>query len=1387
MTASATYSGAGASSFRIDRTVSSASPTYGDEVTVRINVQRTSWGDLLDGVRSDVPSCFERVIGTTRGQASGGSLISESNNEFSFSGNRANWNGPGVGPWFWMESSYRVLCDAGNIPTGGAEFRNVWGSYRGSMSLGPTITVQRKATLTSITQPEPVVVGQPTALNATTDAHDGTTVEFLVDRSVVGSAPASEGVAAFNWTAKAPGFYEIQARALETNTHASSSSSVVSAEVVKSSSTVSVSAASPAMAGSIVPLTATTTGIADGQPVEFLVDGQSLGTADVDNGTATYTSWTPATAGDYTVQARYASSATVAGSQSQQVGVTVIDPIQQTFTTLDVDPTPVPGQVSTLTATVENGNDGDSVEFSNHGTEIGTGTIEDGVATFSWTPPVGQAAMPYILMATYLGSDGYAASTSAPVTGTVGLVQTSASVVSAPATATVGEPVTLRATVTGGTTGETIEFRNGESVLTSVTLPSSGNASANWIPTETGVYNVTAHYQGTDTTNPASSPTATTVSVQASESTIDLVAPSPGTVGQATTLTARTTGIPDGQSLSFTVNGTVVDSAQVTAGQASIQWTPTAAGEYEVQAVYVGTDDVGPSQSETVVVVVTNVETTTSAVTASSNPVTGAAVTLTATVIDGTEGANVEFRDGTTVLCTAQVGADGIATCSWIPEEIGGVAVTAHYLGDDTTLASDSPDATTVDVRQGAVTPPGRLEVTPANPDAGQTVTVSGTAPAGSTVEVFTAGYTRQCSATTTVDGTFTCELGPLPVGTNTISAVATLNDVPSQIVSATVTIAQVTPTLTLTGPASVKPGQDAELTLTTTGIPDGETAGILVDDSVVGQATINGDAATYTWNPTTAGTYTIRASYGGSDSVADEVSNELTITVDALSSSTSRVSATPTSVPVGGTVTLAATITDGTEGVDVEFRNGEEVLCSDAIGADGTASCEWDTDAVGTFNVVAHYLGEAGVNNPSHSAQPTKIEVGKTASTVALTATSPVEVNGTVTFELKTTGIADGQTVDIKVGGAVVASPAISDGKATATWTAPAAPATLTAVAQYAGNATVGESTSEPVSIEVGKAPSTISTVDAASQATASQPATLSATVTGGTVGADVEFRYGTEVLCTSQVAADGTVVCPWTPSASGTVQVTAHYLGDATTNASDSASATTITVVEAPDTEAPAAPTGITVSPQPVTVGETVTVTGSAEAGSTVSVMVDGVEVCQATATGGTFECSFVATEGMDGRQVTVTATDAADNTSDAGNGGTLQVDPAVVDPTEPTITVTPAQPVAGQKVEIEITGDAGEEVVIISGDREICRVTLDEDGTATCEWTPAAEGQTVLKATVGDQTVEKTVTVRPAGGGGGDDNGSGSLDSGSLGSLVGGTGGTSGSLGSLSSLGG
>ncbi|MGX1769973.1 Ig-like domain repeat protein, partial [Dietzia sp. NPDC055343] len=1160
--------GSPSKNWKITRTIENTSPKVGDTVTVKAEVQRRVWTAALFAYKDLHPECLEYVEGSAKidGKQFSPQVVANDHEVpgmgfVRWSGRRdvfgagSGWDSPVTFEFDYIVTS---SCDReSNLES----TSHVSGDLGGDQNLlpsvfngGPYIQIQKDVTSVALAaEPTSAVVDQGVTFTVTTAGiGDGGTVDISGDGEGSATATVNRNSATFTRSFDSIGNKNVAVSFAGNAIAKPAGPATASVEIGKISSKLSIAAAQPAFVNTPVPLTATTAGIPDGESIEFQVNGHEVGTAIVAGGTAVYNDWTPSAEETYGIQAFYRGSTTVEESRSIQVSVSVTERIQQTTTTLAVDPDPVPEKASTLTATVNYGNDGHTVEFFNSSQPIGTATLSGGTASIDWIPNARQANQPYSLTARYAGSTGYASSTSDPVAGTVGLVQTTVSVVDAPAAGTVGQQMQLKASVTGGTAGEMIEFRDADgNKLTSASLSALGGAAAMWTPTTPGTYQVTAHYMGTSDTNPSNSPSATTITVGAKQSSITLDGPASASVGQTATLTAATSGIADGEIITFTGTGTVTGTgtgdqdrtAVVANGQATLEWAPSATGTYQIRAVYAGSDTVDGSQSDVLDVVVGLAQTQTSTVTASSEPVTGAPVTLSATVTGGSLGADVVFRDGTADLCTAQLGGDGTAACEWIPTQIGAVNVTAHYAGDDATAASQSSSPTTVTVGQGTVAMPGDLVVTPAAPDAGQSVTVSGTAPAGSLVEVYTPDNAQECTATATAAGTFTCDLGPLPAGTATISAVATLNSVPSQIATTTVTVDKVTPVLTLTGPASVKPGQTVTLDLVTKGIADGQSVAILVNDEEEDTVTVTGGQASYQWTPAAAGSYTIRASYAGFGSVDGNDSNDLTVTVDALSSNTSRVTATPTSVPVGGTVTLAATVTHGTEGVHVEFRNGEEVLCSDAIGADGTATCEWDTDAVGTFNVVAHYVGEAGVNNPSHSAQPTKIEVGKTASTVALTATSPVEVNGSVTFELKTTGIADGQTVDIKVGGAVVASPAISDGKATATWTAPAAPATLTAFAEYAGNATVGDSESDEVTIDVGKAATWITDVTTASEATVGVPVALSATVTGGTDGVNVEFRDGTNVLCTGQVAADGTVECPWTPTSTGTVQVTAHY----------------------------------------------------------------------------------------------------------------------------------------------------------------------------------------------------------------------------------------------------
>ncbi|MFE3101073.1 Ig-like domain-containing protein [Nocardia tengchongensis] len=81
-------------------------------------------------------------------------------------------------------------------------------------------------------------------------------------------------------------------------------------------------------------------------------------------------------------------------------------------------------------------------------------------------------------------------------------------------------------------------------------------------------------------------------------------------------------------------------------------------------------------------------------------PVTGAvagkAVTLTATITPAQAGGSVTFKDGGTVIGTAQVGGTGQATVQWTPATAGQHTITAEYSGSNGTSASQANANVTV-------------------------------------------------------------------------------------------------------------------------------------------------------------------------------------------------------------------------------------------------------------------------------------------------------------------------------------------------------------------------------------------------------------------------------------------------------------------------------------------------------------------------------------------------------------------------------------------------------------------------------------------------------------------------------------------------------------------
>jgi subtilase family serine protease len=168
----------------------------------------------------------------------------------------------------------------------------------------------------------------------------------------------------------------------------------------------------------------------------------------------------------------------------------------------------------------------------------------------------------------------------------------------------------------------------------------------------------------------------------------------PSSIGQSVTFTATVTGSSSGSltgSVAFNDGSTLLSSVPVSAGIAAYTTSSLSAGAHLITAVYSG--DSGDSGSTSSVVTQTvNINSTTTALGASANPVNaGQSVTLTATVAAsaGSPTGTVTFMNGSTSMGTSPVSA-GVATLSVATAPTGSVTalgpgtypITAVYSGD---------------------------------------------------------------------------------------------------------------------------------------------------------------------------------------------------------------------------------------------------------------------------------------------------------------------------------------------------------------------------------------------------------------------------------------------------------------------------------------------------------------------------------------------------------------------------------------------------------------------------------------------------------------------------------------------------------------------------------
>ena len=426
-------------------------------------------------------------------------------------------------------------------------------SYPGDSYNGPSVSlplnqvVKQAQTATTVTAaPSPGIAGGPETITATVKVTAGSgtptgTVTFTSGTTPLGSAPLTNGGTATITPALAQGSYQIVATySGDANNQGSSSAPLPLTVAQATTQTALVVAPNPALVLAPITFTASVTGNG-GTPtgsVNFLANGNVIGTGAVNpSGTATFTTSTLA-AGTYAITASYTGDANDAGSTSLPTSLTIS--LATTATAITVTPNPaLVGAAVTITAKVT-GNGGTptgSVNFIANGNTLASASLTAGSASFTIST---LAPGSYSITVSYLGDPADAPSTSAAISETVGLIPTTTSLGSSNTTGSTPQ-VVLVSTVLNSATGVpptgTVTFMSGATALGSATLDASGVATLT--PNLTGGvnYNIVAAYSGDADHSPSSSP-AVPVSGTPTLFTLGVV---PGSVTMATSQNATVT------------------------------------------------------------------------------------------------------------------------------------------------------------------------------------------------------------------------------------------------------------------------------------------------------------------------------------------------------------------------------------------------------------------------------------------------------------------------------------------------------------------------------------------------------------------------------------------------------------------------------------------------------------------------------------------------------------------------------------------------------------------------------------------------------------------------------------------------------------------------------
>jgi trimeric autotransporter adhesin len=594
-------------------------------------------------------------------------------------------------------------------------------TFTSSTSPVTTVTVGMATTTTTVTfTPSAPVFGQSVTLTATiTSTTTGSTppsgtVIFHSGSTTLGSGTIANGVATISTTILSVGADSVTAQYQGDTNYATSTSAPVSVPVSKASTTTVLTffPSSP-VANQNVTLTATVAPVSPGAgqlsgTVEFFNGTTSLGTATITAGVATLRT-TALPSGTNSVTAQYSGDTNFAGNTSPAVPVAVAA-IATSTTTVTFSPSaPVDGQSVTLTATVGpvsplTGTPTGLVKFFNGTTLLGSGTLTNGVGTFSTTTlPVGNNS----ITAQYSGDGTFTSSTSAPVVVPVIEISTTTILTFTPSLPAFGTSVTFTATITPASIGTaaptgTVNFFSGTTMIGSGTV-SNDVATFTTTTLPVGTSSITATYVGDSkylgsTSTPA---TVVTVSQQTTTTTVTF-SPALPVSEQVVTLTATITPSATGAvtptgTVDFFNGSTLLGTGTVSNNVASLNTTGLTVGNNALTAQYLGDANYAGSTSAVNSMAVVLAATTTTVSASNASPAPFEAVTLTAVVAVNSPGAGTAsgtvqfFADGTS-LGTATLSGGQASLSVVLPIAVN--SITAQYSGSSVLESSASTPVT---------------------------------------------------------------------------------------------------------------------------------------------------------------------------------------------------------------------------------------------------------------------------------------------------------------------------------------------------------------------------------------------------------------------------------------------------------------------------------------------------------------------------------------------------------------------------------------------------------------------------------------------------------------------------------------------------------------------